>query len=383
MINLSTPVAFGGGEALFVLVAKELAKRNIQVVQVNLTKSKKFEEVLKKENIEFLTVSKFDLGYSPSKFNYIKVLFNLIPVILFNNELKILLREAETIHTHGFPTNFILYLLKALGFISNRSVLVYSHHSLKSPHCEPIRSIYKKILSIYHVIIGVSSKTSDSLVRVFPELKNKIINVPNGIDIDKFNISKPRDEIRADLELPKDDVLGIYVARFAPVKNHSFLIKLVKAINYDKFRILLLGDGGERDFFFEKAKKEGVLNRLIWRGSVENSLVPCYLKASDFYLHPALAEGFSISILEAMASRLPVVVFENVYTEELGKAVLVSKDEGEFIDHVKKLILEPDFRNTLDAEAGRTAEKLSIQGTVDKYLDTLQRIVKINIKGKT
>lgn len=376
ILNLAAPVAFGGGETLFVLTAKELAKRNIKFVQINFTKSKKFEEVLRNEDIEFITVSDFDIGHSPSKIDYIKVFFRLIPVVSYNRKLKDLMKEAQIIHAHGFPVNFLVFLLKKLGVIDKKCALVYSHHSYKSPLIEPFRLLYERILNEFDLIIGASSKTSSSLLRVFPRLKNKIVTVSNGVDLTKFSAKEhTKNNLRIDFNLPESDILGTYVARFSLSKNHMVLIEVVKNINDRGFKILLLGDGTEKDKFIERAREEGVLDRFILKGFVENSLVPYYLKASDFYIHPAEAEGFGIAILEAMASGLPAVIFKNVYIEEFESSVLVSEDLKEFIEHTKKLIYDEDFRATMSAKAKRTAEKLSISRMVDKYIEYLQMVL--------
>jgi glycosyltransferase involved in cell wall biosynthesis len=85
-----------------------------------------------------------------------------------------------------------------------------------------------------------------------------------------------------------------------------------------------------------------------------------------------LKEGFSVVILEVMASGLPAVIFENVYSKELGKNILVAKNEEEFINHAKKLVEDEVLRKELGEKLKQDALKLDIRRVVEKYLEVFK-----------
>ncbi|MEM7816973.1 MAG: glycosyltransferase family 4 protein, partial [Candidatus Aenigmatarchaeota archaeon] len=167
----------------------------------------------------------------------------------------------------------------------------------------------------------------------------------NGIDISPFEISKSKSDIRKELGLPLEDLLGIYLARFTSPKNHLFLIKVLKEVN--DFKIILGGDGEMRDKFLEEVKANRLEDRVIYKGYIKNNLVPLYLLASDFCIFPSKVEGFSNAILEAMVAGLTVIIFENIYSKEYGPHLLVAKSEDEFIEYVKNFVSDKNLREKL------------------------------------
>ena len=176
------------------------------------------------------------------------------------------------------------------------------------------------------------------------------------------------------LGLPSTDILGIYVARFNLGKNHIFLLDVLDAIPRDDFKLVLLGDGQEYERFTSEARSRGLEKRIICPGFIPNSLVPLYVGASDFYLHPSLSEGFGICIVEAMASGLPPVIFKDVYAEEIGKNILVADDEKEFIWYVSKLINNIKYAEEIGLKCKKDAQKLNIKNTAMMYIEVFEKL---------
>jgi glycosyltransferase involved in cell wall biosynthesis len=78
-------------------------------------------------------------------------------------------------------------------------------------------------------------------------------------------------------------------------------------------RLLLCGDGPLRAEIEEKAERLGIKDKVIFRGIVKN--VNEYLMAMDVFIFPSIFEGFGISVLEAEAAGLPVVISETIPNE--------------------------------------------------------------------
>jgi glycosyltransferase involved in cell wall biosynthesis len=364
VIIFQTPVRYGGGEKQLTLLSKEFKKRNLEFWIINLAKSQEFEAELKKEGINFLTITNKTLGDSPSKKKYFLHLFLIIPKI-FNKNVKKLWRESNVIWARDFPANFFVYFLIKL-FGKRNKKFIYSRHFYKNPESGITKTIYEKVLSEFDVLIGVSSMVSDSLQKAFSKLKDKIITIPNGIYGSPFKINKSKEELRKELKLPADEVLGIYVARFTPNKNHLFLIEIL--IDIKNFKIVLIGDGATREEFLNRVKKENLEERIIYLGYIKNEIVPHYLKAVDFCLFPSKGEGFSNAILEAMTAGLPTVIFKDIYSAEYGPDILVAKDEKEFIEITKKLIENENFRRELGEKARLWSKNFDITNVCENYL---------------
>jgi glycosyltransferase involved in cell wall biosynthesis len=365
LIIFHTPVRYGGGERQLILLAKEFRKQNLDFVIINLAKSDEFEKELKKEEINFFTITNKSLGDSTSKKQYLFHFLSLLTKI-FNKNLKNFWDNAKIIWARDFPANFFVYvLLKIFG--KNNKKLIYSRHSYKKPEQGIFKVIYSKVLNRFDKLIGVSAMVSESLKNTFPTLQDKIITIPNGIDLTPFEINETKEKLRFKLNLPLNQTLAIYISRFTLLKNHIFLIDVANKIN--NFLIVLIGEGETKEEILKKIKEEKLEDRFLLLGYVKNDLVPLCLKASDLCIFPSKIEGFSNAILEAMASGLPVVIFKDIYSQEYGENILVANNEDEFINYTKKLVEDEKFRKELGEKLKQDALKLDIKNIAEKYLE--------------
>lgn len=366
------PVEFGGGENQILLRAIELKKRGIDVKVICLASSSAFEAELSKHGINYLVLSKRKLGFSPSLFRYIVQTLVIIPPLIMKRKS---LLETDIMNAHGFPSILIPVLLKFLKGKAFKPKIIYTHHSYpRSGLFLRFRKIFEYILSKYDCIMGVSTKVKEkSLSEVFPSLSYKMDVVPNGISIEDFDLTESKQAIRHRLGLPVDEIIGIYPARFAPQKNHMFLLKVLTAIS--GFKLILAGDGATKENFLSEAKKLNLLDRIILTGNIPHSLLIQYLHASDVCLFPSLEEGFGVAIVEAMACGLPTIIFRSIYMKEHGNNIIVAESEDEFLEYTKRLISDKKWRDELSEKVKADARKLSIAASTDKYINLCKRLI--------
>lgn len=134
----------------------------------------------------------------------------------------------------------------------------------------------------------------------------------NGIRTEGFRYStEARERIRSDLQIGNVFVIG-HVGHMAPVKNQSYLIRLLREIQRRKpdAKLLLLGDGEDRLKLEQLARQLDLEDHIIMTGNVRN--VSDYLSAMDVFVFPSLYEGMPISIVEVQANGLPCVLSTGV-----------------------------------------------------------------------
>jgi glycosyltransferase involved in cell wall biosynthesis len=368
ILSLISPVKFGGGERLLLDQAKVFRDKGIEYVIVCLNRSSEFEKFLNQENVKYFNLTDIEFKQTPTRKEYLFLFFKLLPR-LFKLRKLIQKEKPDVLVSNGFPAVFLVPL--SVLFLKAKHKIFYVHHFQKQKENFLIRKIYLWFLRRYKKVIAVSSATADSLKIVFPEIKDKVLSIPNGINTKRFEIKETKEELRKKLNLP-DGVLGICVGRLTPFKNQKFLIKVAKEIKRDDFYILIVGDGDEYENLKREIEKEKLEDRVRLLGFIPSDEIPYYLKASDIFLYPSLKEGFSVVILEVMASGLPAVIFENVYSKELGKNILVAKNEEEFINHAKKLVEDEVLRKELGEKLKQDALKLDIRRVVEKYLEVFK-----------
>lgn len=366
------PVEWGGGENQILLRSIELKRRGVDVRIVCLAKSETLERLLTKNEIEYISVSDRKLGFSPSLTQYIWHAICLIPILIMKANI---LRDADIINAHGFPAIIVPPLLKLLLKGRLKARLIYTHHHYRrSKLFVRFKKLFNYLLGTYDRILAVSSKVGkESLEAVFPSLKKKMVIIPNGIDVELFvSIKDDKPTLRRRLNLPLNELLAIYVARFTPQKNHKFLLECLEHI--DGFKLILAGDGPDRVPFEKAAERRGLSDRIIMTGNLQHNVLVQYLYASDICLFPSKYEGFSVAIIEAMMAGLPTIIFGQVYTEEHGNNILVAASEEEFITLAKEVIYNKHFRDRLSEKVRADALKLSIAAAVDKYLNLCEEL---------
>ena len=140
----------------------------------------------------------------------------------------------------------------------------------------------------------------------------KLTVLHNGIDTADFTFCRQtRDRLRREMGLDDALVIG-HVGRFAPQKNHAFLLdifsKIVKL--QPSARLLLVGDGDLRPSMEEKAASLGLHDKVIFTGVRAN--VNELMMAMDLFLFPSLYEGFPVTGIEAQCAGLPVLAASTI-----------------------------------------------------------------------
>jgi glycosyltransferase involved in cell wall biosynthesis len=368
ILSLIAPVKFGGGERLLLDQVKVFREKGIEYEIICLNKSSEFEKFLKEENVKYFNLTSLEFKQTPTRKEYLFLFFKLLSQV-FRLKKLIQKEKPDILLSNGFPAVFLVPL--SVLFLKIKPKIFYVHHFQKQKENFLTRKIYLWFLRRYEKIIAVSTATTDSLKSVFPEIKEKILSIPNGIDTKRFEIRESKEELRKKLNLP-DGILGICVGRLTPFKNQKFLIKVAKEIKRDDFYILIVGDGDEYENLKREIEKEKLEDRVKLLGFIPSDEIPYYLKASDIFVYPSLKEGFGIVVLEAMACGLPAVIFREIYVEEFGKNVLVANNEEEFINYAKKLVEDEFFRKELGEKLKQDALKLDIKKVAEKYLEVFK-----------
>lgn len=141
--------------------------------------------------------------------------------------------------------------------------------------------------------------------------------IPNAINADNYlyDIEKAK-EIRRFLGVSEDEFLCGHVGTFSEPKNHSFLLDIFYEILKlkPKAKLVCCGVGALMPQVKEKAAAMGIIDKIIFPGVVKNCNE--YLMAMDVFVFPSIFEGLPVSVVEAEATGLPVVM-SDIITKEV------------------------------------------------------------------
>jgi glycosyltransferase involved in cell wall biosynthesis len=165
-------------------------------------------------------------------------------------------------------------------------------------------------------VLSVSSRLAERIARATAFPLERITVIRNGVDLARFGLTGPRDA-RAALGLPKDRIIIGAVGRLVPVKDHATLIAAIARLRQRGIDVMavIAGDGPLRPELETLAAASGVGDRVRLLGYRPD--VAAVLAALDVFVMCSQSEGLSNTILEAMATGLPVVATAVGGTDEL------------------------------------------------------------------
>ena len=217
-------------------------------------------------------------------------------------------------------------------------------------------------------IIAISESVKTQIIE--KNKKNDIEVVYNAIDIKKFSVAaRNNDYIKVGC-----------VARILPEKKgQDILIKAISIVKhkYPNIKCVFAGEPqkGHEHYMEElmrQCKKENLLNNIIFKGNVDN--IPSFLSTLDIFVLPSRYEGFGIAILEAMASKLPVIASklegpkEIIQDDEYGKLFEVGSYQ-----ELAKLIVEVIEENN-QKQIDKAYEYVNSKFNVDRINRQIRQI---------
>jgi UDP-glucose:(heptosyl)LPS alpha-1,3-glucosyltransferase len=161
----------------------------------------------------------------------------------------------------------------------------------------------------FHKIVAISDMVKQDMMCWYPIPEEKIAVVYNGVDIERFHPRNRqyREEIRGRHDIGTEEIVILFVSNNFRMKGLIFLIKALAKIKKENplpFKLLILGRDRQGSYL-RLAKKMRVYEEMIFAGSTNEP--EKYYGASDFLVHPTLYDACSLTVLEALASGLPVI----------------------------------------------------------------------------
>ncbi len=291
-------------------------------------------------------------------------------------------RAVEVVHAHQYTPFFYAALAKPLLFPRSPR-LIFTEHGRHYPDVvSRLRRIANRAVlhRLANAVNACCAFSADSLHRVdgFPSRQVEVIE--NGIDLSRYSAPTDRAVLRRSLGLDLDRRYVAMVARFHPVKDHAMLLHAfakAAAVRPD-VDLLLVGDGPMRNELEALTERLGISGRVRFLGV--RSDVPDLLRAVDVFALTSVSEAASLTLLEAMASRLPVVVTDVGGNPEIVRdgveGVLVPRGDAEAAAAAFLRVLDDPARAAAMGAAGRARveERYPLSKTIDAYWRLYQRL---------
>lgn len=216
-------------------------------------------------------------------------------------------REPDILHTHGLRPDLLSgFAISDILRVSTAHNYPYDDYPMKYGGIRgyPAAWAHLRAFRRLETTVACSSSIMNDLAQ--HEIKAQVIH--NGVDTSAYHPapSDQKYELRRKLDLSDDRDIYISVGSLIQRKKPNIVLKgFLNSSVSEEAQLVMLGDGPLRDNC-ESLIEQCPESKVTFRGFVDN--VQEYLQASDYFISASLSEGLPSTVLEALASGLPVAL---------------------------------------------------------------------------
>jgi glycosyltransferase involved in cell wall biosynthesis len=286
--------------------------------------------------------------------------------------------QIDIIHTHNYKSDIIGFLAVLRGrtkWVATNHVWHGLDHKLRL-----YEGIDAFILRFASRVAAVSGEIKNDLIaKHIPAQKVHVVD--NGIDIGRFDRPCPVESPRAEFNLDARDIVITIVGRLSPEKGHVTFLKAAQAVvsREGQVKFLIVGDGPLREDLHAQAQALGLGGRVIFAGARKD--MPEIYALSDLMVNASSIEGLPMTILEAMAAKVPLIVtpvgaVPQVIQHELNGLIVNPGDDQRLAEAICSLLDDPARREALAARAyENVCERFSSTAMVSRYRNIYKNVL--------
>jgi glycosyltransferase involved in cell wall biosynthesis len=359
VLHIVSGDGWGGLETMVLdLLCSEIYRTRIDVAVIVLNEGR-FASKARSSGLDVVVVSESAMSFSSLSKELKRVTGALRPDVIHTHRYKEILlgallagasaaQHVVTIHGYEPPTGC---LLRARTFLSNSLCIGAA-----------------LVQGARFVVVA------DHLRKRFMIPRSRCLSIRNGIRIPQQVSSRsPIDPA----DHPKEVVIG-WVGRLVPVKGVSTLLKAVAEMSKSQPtpRVLLVGEGPERESLEKLAAALGLSERVRFVGFVED--IWPYYEQMDLFVLPSLHEGVPIALLEALGAGLPVVAsavggIPHVIGTSEAAVLIDSQSPSTWAEALTGLLSDRAKMTAIGERARKHIEaNFSIEGMTEQYLALYQ-----------
>ena len=240
-------------------------------------------------------------------------------------------------------------------------------HTIHNKPVNEFKNKYKRLISFLYKInkavpVAISHIVEKEMKEVYKNSISTIERVYNPVEIKKFYTERKYKD--------SGSIIFINVARFMKQKNQELLIDAFAEVTkeFNNVKLFLVGDGELKQNIEYRIKKYNIDDKVVLVGNVSN--VNYYLSNADIFVLSSDYEGLPLSILEAMASGLPIISTNvgGVGDIVTNNGILVSaKDKVGLVKAMKELASNHKLRYELGCNSLCNSQKYDSQEFIKQY----------------
>lgn len=348
ILQIIPSFGMGGAEKVVLNYMRAAKNAHLDMVTISLYQpgGSVYDEVIKEEQLQVIYLNK-KLGMD----------LRLIP------ELRRKIREInpDVVHTHLYVLKY--YLLT--GEFRKRKNF-HTVHSL--PRADASGMDYWLNRFLFQRGRAVPIALHQGLVKEINEYyhTDSTVVVENGIFADEFKSAKRSARLQEEFGIKDDDFVIGHVGKLKEVKNHIFLLDLLKEVleTESRAKLLLVGDGELAGKLKSEAKARHIESKVVFCG--DRTDIPAMLKLMDVFVFPSLYEGLGLAVIEAQMAGIRCIASDAVPKETaVSNGIQYLSLQEEKSVWVKSIL----DKSREGVKLTQAAERFSIGYTMEKLME--------------
>ncbi|MCR4647460.1 MAG: glycosyltransferase family 4 protein [Lachnospiraceae bacterium] len=299
-----------------------------------------------------------------------KIRIFLVPFLLLSlkAQLKKYAKTVDLVHSHWIiPQGIMQASIKTVPYI------ITGHGGdVTSLNVGPMKGLKKKTLRNAAATIGVSGYICKKMDELCPGTRATMISM--GCDTDKFSPENKNDKY-----FSHDKKNIVFVGRLAEKKGVTYLIEAMKDVDA---KLYIIGKGPLEDSLKAQTKELGLEEKITFVGPKSHDELPEILASADVFAAPSIVakdgdqEGLPVSIMEAMASGLPVVSgisggTSDIVEDGVNGYILDATNVPELADRLRKIISDDALSKRMSEAALETSKRFSYKSIAAMHYELI------------
>jgi len=254
-----------------------------------------------------------------------------------------------------------------------------------------MRSKYKK--KIFLTLIGkyylkasnaIHYTSQNEQDKSFKYTGSKGFIIPNGLDLAEYSRLPKKDEFKNKYPALRGKKIILFLGRISPKKGLDILIDSFRKLNKIRENVFLVIVGPDNENYKEDLikiiKSYGLQNKIIFTGFLDGYDKLSVLVDSDVFVLPSYSENFGMSVIEAMACRVPVVISNMVgisnSIKENQAGIIVEANSNSVTNGILKLMDNDELtKNIISNAYVYVSDNYDIKKVAKKMINIYERIV--------
>ncbi len=234
-------------------------------------------------------------------------------------------------------------------------------------------------------IVTVSKASADAITRISPSSLPRVHVIHNAVE-PEFRPPADRDQAKARAAqiLANQAPYYLVVGANHPSKRHQDAIRAFSMLPNKHAHLVIVQRRHAKQGLTDLVHELGITDRVVWKSCVNTADLITLYQAADAFIHPSLAEGFGLPVLEAMACGCPVIAYDIAAVREVieKSGVLVNVGNVQaLLDAWRKVTENPNYASELRMQGLERARAFSWEKNASQTLEVYRDAARENVRA--